>query len=189
MEFCPHLSTRPQIPFYPPCRFPPGNEALTFGSKMFSRPLISVTSSHTWPQAAWLGLSRLWPSNQTSGPAPTWPLPSHVAAVADGEVGCVPTWRVALSGQLGETSLWGGRPGDQSLSLSSLLEAQLSSLQRGTWVWGSGSEHVVSHNLTGKEWKSCGGPLGQGNHPGASPRPSNNWSAYECWCVSPEVCV
>ena len=162
---------------------------MTFGSKMFSRPLISVTSSHTWPQAAWLGLSRLWPSNQTSSPAPTWPLPSHVAAVADGEVGCVPTWRVALSGQLGETSLCGGRPGDQSLSLSSLLEAQLSSLQRGTWVWGSGSEHVVSHNLTGKEWKSCGGPLGQGNHPGASPRPSNNWSAYECWCVSPEVCV
>ena len=38
-----------------------------------------------------------------------------------------------------------------------LLEAQLSSLQRGTRAWGrGGSEHVVSRNLTGKEWKSCG---------------------------------
>ena len=75
---------------------------------MFSRPLISVTSSHTWPQAAWLGLSRLWPSNQTSSPAPTWPLPSHVAAVADGEVGCVPTWRVGSERAAGGDELVGG---------------------------------------------------------------------------------
>ena len=157
---------------------------------MFSRPLISVTSSHTWPQAAWLGQSRLWgqvtghPVRLRRGLCPVmWP------QWLMGRWAVSPPGGWALSGQLGETSLWGGRPGDQSLSLSSFLEAQLSSLQRGTWAWGSGSEHVVSHNLTGKEWKSCGGPLGRGNHPGASPRPSNNWSAYECWCVSPEVCV
>ena len=37
-----------------------------------------------------------------------WPLPSHVAAVADGEVGCVPTWRVGSERAAGGDELVGG---------------------------------------------------------------------------------